>query len=211
MKDKIRLLVVDDNSDIHDVIRILLKDKNDIELIGQAYDGDSALKLCKLAKPDLVLMDVVLPGMNGFEVTEAILQILPNTKILALSSYHEHEYIRKMLDSGATGYLVKDAISQDLLTTNRNTMQGNTVLSPQVAKAIFTSEKNESDTLDFGLTQRELEVLKRMAEGHTYSAIAYLLQISSPTVRFHVSNILEKMAVETRSEALVLAAKNQLI
>lgn len=207
MAEKIRIVLVDDNGDIHDAVKHLLKNTEDIELIGQAFDADSALKLCKLAKPDLVLMDIVLPGTNGAEVTKSILQILPDVKILALSSYHEYEFIRKMLESGAIGYLVKDALSQDLVTTIRNTMQGNIVLSPQVAKTIFSSEHTES----FGLTEREMEVLKLMAEGLTYGGIAHKLEISAVTVRFHVNNILEKMSVETRSEALVLAAKHQLI
>lgn len=208
---KIRIVVVDDNQDIHDAVRHLLKNEVDIELIGQAFDGDSALKLCKVAKPDLVLMDVVLPGIDGVETTQSLLQILPNVKILALSSYNEYEFIRQMLDSGAIGYLVKDALSQDLVTTIHDTMQGNTVLSPQVLTTVFSSDKHETNTLDFSLTERELEVLTLMAQGLTYAGIAHELTISSPTVRFHVNNILEKMAVETRSEALVLAAKNNLI
>jgi len=211
MSQKIRIVVVDDNQDIHDAVKHILKRENDIELIGQAFDGDSALKLCKMAKPDLVLMDVVLPVMDGVETTQSLIQILPNVKILALSSYNEYEFVRKMLESGAIGYLVKNALSQDLVTTIRDTMQGNTVLSPQVLSIVFSADKQDSDSPDFSLTEREMEVLKLMAQGLTYSGIAHELQISSPTVRFHVNNVLEKMAVETRSEALVLAAKNNLI
>lgn len=204
----IRLIIIDDNPDIHDTIQRLIKPETDISLVGQAYDGKSGLQLCQLAKPDLVLMDVVMPEMNGAETTATILKHLPATKILALSSFREHEHIRKMLDSGAIGYLVKDGLVQDLITTMRSTMQGNTVLSPEVAEVIF---KPDDQIIQFTLTERELQVLQLMAQGLTYSGIAQKLKISSATVRFHVNNVLEKMEVETRSEALVIAAKHNII
>lgn len=211
MTPKIRIVVVDDNRDIHDIVRLLLKDKQDIELVGQAYDGEAALKLCQIAKPDLVLMDVILPTISGAETTRTILSLLPATKVLALSSFHEYEYIQTMFESGASGYLVKAALSQDLVTTIHDTMQGNAVLSPQAARALFAPTRQPSDVPDYALTEREREVLKLMADGLTYSGIAHALSISAPTVRFHINNILEKMSVTTRSEALVLAAKYSLV
>jgi NarL family two-component system response regulator LiaR len=207
---EIRVIIVDDNPDIQDAVKILLNDTDDILLVGQAQDGLSAIKLCKMAKPDLVLMDVVMPGMNGAETTRSLMDILPATKILALSSFHEYEHIQSMLTSGAIGYLVKDGLIQDLVATIRSTMQGNTVLSPSAAQSIFLPHAADKQ-VDFGLTDRELQVLKRMADGLTYNGIAHDLHITAPTVRFHVNNILEKMNVATRSEVLVLAAKNNLV
>jgi NarL family two-component system response regulator LiaR len=211
MTARIRIVLVDDNKDIHDAVKRLIDKVDDFQLVGQAFDAEVALKLCRVAKPDLVLMDVVLPEMNGAATTKAILRLLPKTKILALSSFSDYAYIRNMLESGAIGYLTKSDLTQDLVSTIRSTMQGNTILSPQAAKAIFSPEKSQTDTTDFGLTERELQVLKLMADGHTYDAITHELHISQSTVRFHVNNVLEKMGVKTRSEVLVLAAKNNLI
>ncbi|GAB1422255.1 response regulator transcription factor [Anaerolineales bacterium] len=211
MSNLIRIIIIDDNPDIHDVVKKIVSNTENITLVGQAYDGESGLKLCQIAKPDLILMDVMMPKMNGAETTLAVLKILPDIKILVLSSFYEQIYIRSMLSSGAVGYLVKTGLAQDLITTIENTVQGNTVLSSQAAKAFFSSKEPENDDADFNLTERELQVLKLMAEGLTYGGIAHTLRISSPTVRFHIINILEKMGVETRLEALVLAARNHLV
>jgi len=211
MTEQIRIILVDDNQDIHDVVKKLIEQTNDITLVGQAYDGESGVSLCQIARPDLVLMDVVMPGMNGADATAAIMAQLPATKVLVLSSFHEYEYIRTMLDSGAIGYLVKDGFAQDLVETIRSTVRGNTVFSPQAAQAILAPLQSAYTTPpDFGLTERELEVLKHMADGLPYKSIAHELRISQPTVRFHVNNLLEKLQVETRSEALVFAAKYNL-
>ena len=216
MTIQIRVVLIDDNPDIHDVVKCLIEATVDVVLIGQAYDGVSGVRLCKVSKPDLVLMDVVMSGMNGILAARQIMKYLPRTKILILSNYHEYKYIRQMLDSGVIGYLAKDGITQDLITTIRSIMQGNIVLSPKVARTLFTIEKTQSEkatsnTTDFGLTERELQVLELLAKGLTYNDIAQKLRISQPTVRFHMSNILEKMDINTRSEALVLAAKNNLV
>ena len=211
MTAPIRLLIVDDNQDIHDVVKHLVRAADDITIVGQAYDGDGGLALCLQKKPDLVLMDVVLPGMSGAATTTAILDALPEVKVLALSSYHEYEHIKTMLDSGVIGYVVKDGIAQDLIATIRSTMRGNTVLSPPVARTMFTRDAETEPGSAFNLTERELQVLALLAEGLTYSKIASELRISPPTVRFHLNNILDKLQVQTRSEALVIAAKNNLI
>lgn len=206
----IRVLVVDDQPFVHDAVVTLLKNTPDIRLVGQAYSGPEALRCCQLTRPDLILMDVVMPGMSGAETTRQLMRLYPILKILVLSSYSEYEFIREMLDLGAIGYLVKDAIAHDLVNTIRSATQGNMVLSAKAAKVLLNPSL-PSATSDFGLTERERQVLSLMAKGNTNGQIAHELSISEPTVRFHTNNILSKFNVETRSQALVLAAKNQLV
>lgn len=206
----IRIALVDDNQAIHDVVSRLLKNTDDMSLVGQSFRGDEAVQLCSLTTPDIVLMDVVMPGMGGPEATALVIARFPNTKVLALSSFREYEYILDMLTNGATGYLVKDVLADDLVSTIHATVQGNTVLSPDAAQAIL-SPPPSSLAQSFSLTKREQEVLELMARGLNNSQIAHELDISVPTVRFHLTNIIEKMDVQTRSEVLVLAAKHNLI
>lgn len=206
----IRVVIVDDQNSIQDGIVALLKRTSGFEVVGQAYTGEAALKLCAVAKPDIVLMDVIMPGMGGAETTRALLKRFPDMKILALSSFREAEQIREMLEAGATGYLAKDAISLDLIDTIRTSVQGNTVLSPEVRHALLDSPQTIPES-GYGLTEREMQVLKLMAAGRTYQEIAAELVVSLPTVRFHVNNILAKFKVETRSEVLVISAKHGLV
>jgi two-component system, NarL family, response regulator LiaR len=206
----IRVVLVDDQQNMHMAIAGLLKTTDDICLVGQTYRGADAIQLCTMTKPDIVLMDVVMPGMSGAETTRTLVNQFSSLRVLALSSYSEYDYIKEMLDSGAIGYLVKDAIIEDLISTIRATYRGNTVLSPEVAQMVFSPPQSH-ELSDFDLTYREKQVLQLMAQGQTNLQIAQALSISQPTVRFHFNNILLKFNVETRSEALVIAAKNRLI
>jgi NarL family two-component system response regulator LiaR len=205
----IRVVLVDDHQHIHDVVISLLKSVDDVCLVGQAYRGDDAIQISQITRPDLVLMDVVMPGISGAETTRALLEKYPNLRVLALSSYSEYEYIKEMLDSGARGYLVKSAIAEDLINTIRAAYTGNTVLSPEIARTVFSPPTSKES--DFDLTDRERQVLDLLAQGQTNHQMALALGISQPTVRFHINNILLKFKVETRSEALVVAAKHRLI
>jgi len=204
----VRIVLVDDHEHIYTLVNTLLKATSDLRLVGHAFRGEDATSLCTNLQPDLVLMDVALPGMNGADATKAVLKAAPTTKVLILSSLRDYEHIKDALDSGAIGYLVKDAITEDLVTTIRTTMHGNTVLSPEVAQIVLNPPATPSD---FGLTERERQVLRLLAAGQTNAEIALNLNISQPTVRFHLTNILGKFEVDTRSEALVVAAKNNLI
>ncbi|MBN2303983.1 MAG: response regulator transcription factor [Anaerolineae bacterium] len=207
----IRVILVDDHQNIHDAVTALLKTVDDITLVGEAFRGEDAIQMCRNIKPDVVLMDVLMPGMNGVETTQAILANCSNLRVLALSSFHEYDVIRQMLDSGAIGYLVKDALAADLIDTIRATHRGNTVLSPEVADALLSPLPAAESSGNFGLTDREQQVLQLMANGLTNARIAETLCITAPTVRFHLTNILAKFGVETRSQALVLAAKHRLV
>ncbi len=154
-------------------------------------------------------MDVVMPGLSGAGATRAVLEAFPSIKVLVLSSFREYDNIKEMLDSGAVGYLVKDAIIEDLISAIHATHTGHTVLSQEAAKALLTPAN--ASLPDYGLTDREVEVLRQMAEGNTDAQIAQALDISPSTIRFHQNNILHKMDVSTRSQALVTAARLGLI
>ena len=208
--NNIRVILIDDQQAVHDTVSALMKTVDDMSLVAQGYRGEEAVDLCNLCHPDLLLMDVVLPSISGIEATKLVRKRFPKLKVLALSSFREYEYIKEMLDNGATGYLVKDALVDDLINTIRATHQGITTLSPEVTQLILSSPSPDTQQ-DFGLTAREYEVLQLMAEGRNNGQIAKALDISIATVRFHVVNLLQKMNVETRSEALVLAAKIDLV
>jgi len=205
----IRVVLTDDHRHIHDTVSTILGQVDDIRLVAQGSNGEDAIRLCEEYHPDIVLMDIVMPGMDGVEATRVICKRYPEIKILVLSSFQDHETVFAMLESGASGYIVKHVLAADLVDVIRAIYQGKAVFSSEVVKKLLYPHQSLSDK--FELTQRELEVLKMMAEGRTYAQIAHLLTISQSTVRFHSQNILDKMGVLTRSEALVLAAKSGLI
>jgi NarL family two-component system response regulator LiaR len=203
----IRVVLVDDHEAVLNAIAALLRTAHDLRLVGQAFSGEDAVTLCGLVRPDVILMDVILPRMSGVESTRAILDQNPGAKIVALSSANEYADIKNMMESGAVGYLIKDAIADSLLDTIRAAYHGTTVFSEQAAKTMYAS----AISADFGLTARELEVLRLMAQGSSDQEAAGQLGISHFTIRYHIKNILAKMEVTTRAEALVMAAKNNLI
>lgn len=206
----IRVILIDDHRRIHQVISEILGFADDIKLVAQGSNGQEAIHLCDEYQPDLVLMDVMMPGMDGIEATRRILEKHPNIKILALSSFQDQDSVRAMLDSGACGYVLKDGSIDDLDTTIRTTYEGKAVFSTEVTQVLMQSPDQDSQR-DYDLSEREREVLKLMAEGLNNGEIAAQLTISQSTVKFHISNIISKMGVETRAEAMVLAAKNNLV
>jgi two-component system, NarL family, response regulator LiaR len=206
----IRLLLVDDQAAVHEAVALVLNAVDDIVIVGQCRSGQEALELCPQLHPDLILMDVVMPGMSGFEATRLIHQQHPEIKILVLSSFQDDESVRNMLANGAIGYVLKGALASDLVDTIRTVHSGKSVFSAEIAQALL--QPSPDDTREnFGLTRRELEVLRLLAEGLSHKEIGARLVISASTVKFHIVNILKKMGVETRSEAVVLAAKNHFI
>ncbi len=210
---KIRILLVDDHIWVHQAVTTILKIAPDIDLIGQANNGMEAIRLCDELQPDLILMDVVMPHLNGIEATRMIHDNYPRIKILVLSSFQDDDSVRAMLDSGAIGYVVKGALSGDLISAIRTAMTGASVFSAEVTSILLKSAQDATENRDFGLTGRELEVLRLrlMAKGDNNPEIAEKLVISQSTVKFHINNILVKMGVTTRSEAIVIAAKNNLV
>jgi NarL family two-component system response regulator LiaR len=187
-----------------------VSEADDISLVGQASNGRDALLLCDQLRPHLVLMDVVMPIMDGAEATKQILTKYPDTKILVLSSYQDHKSVHTMMRNGAVGYITKNALTHELIPTIRTTYNGNMVLSPEIAEKLLNQPVLEK--IDrFHLTDRELEVLISMASGRTMKEIAKDLFISASTVKFHINNIQSKLGANTRSEALIIAAKNNLV
>ena len=210
MTPPIRVVVVDDHRQVHQAVTAILDAADDIELIGHGGNGQEALALCEDLNPDLILMDVVMPMMDGIQATQIIHERFPQIKILVLSSFQDHESVWAMLKNGAAGYITKSALLQDLSDTIRATHKGKVVFSPEVATHLLNRSQPEV-AKRFHLTDRELEVLVLVAGGQTMGQIAQELFISQSTVKFHITNILAKLGVETRSEALIVAAKNNLV
>lgn len=203
----VRVILIDDHRHIHQAAAAILGETADIDLIAHGSNGEEAVKLCREHQPDLVLMDVVMPIMDGVEATRIIHKQFPQIRVLVLSSFLDHESVHEMLRSGASGYITKDALARDLTTTIRATHEGKAVFSQAVAARLLEPVPAQQ----FDLTDRELEVLGLVAEGLNNRQIAHELTISPSTVKFHISNIVQKMGVETRTEAIVLAAKNNLV
>jgi len=207
-KSHIRVVLVDDHAQIHRVVHLILGATSDIKLVGQGANGQEGIALCEQYQPDIALMDVVMPVMDGIEATKVLHERYPAIKVLVLSSFHDHESVYAMLRNGAVGYLIKSSLAEDLAETIRATFQGKMVFSSEIGAQLVSPPQ---PTINFHLTDRELEVLVLLAEGLTNQQSAQKLSISQSTLKFHMTNIFEKLGVQTRSEALVLAAKNNLI
>lgn len=205
----IRVILVDDHRHTHDAVAGILATAQGIELVAQGSNGEDALLLCEQYQPDLILMDVVMPNMDGIETTQIIRERFPAIKVLVLSSFQDYETIFAMLQSGAHGYVVKGALVHDLVSAIRATVDGNVVFSPEVTAKLI--QRSVAEPASFGLTARELEVLRAMSEGLNNTEIGTALTISPSTVKYHVTNILSKMGANSRSEALVIAAKGHLL
>jgi len=204
----VRVVLIDDHIQIHNIVSDLLKQTPEIKLVGQGANGEDALHLCEHNDPDIVLMDVVMPVMDGIQATKLLRKRFPSVKTLVLSSFHDHDSVRTMLKNGAVGYLTKSTLAEDLVDTILATYQGKMVFSPDIVEQLVAPPQPAKD---FRLTDRELEVLVLLAEGLTNQQSAQRLSISVSTLKFHMNNIYEKLGVQTRSEALVHAAKNNLI
>jgi DNA-binding NarL/FixJ family response regulator len=207
----IRVLLADDQLRVHEAVTLALRGADDIVLVGQAANGDEAVVLCGQLMPDLVLMDVLMPRSGGIEATGRIHQRYPQVKILVLSAMQDDTTVRAMLEAGAVGYVLKDSLARDLAATIRATHAGNAVFSQGITDRLLQNNQPTPVSQGFNLTERELEVLRLMAEGLNNGELAARLHISQSTVKFHIVNILDKMGVATRPEAIVLAAKNNLV
>jgi NarL family two-component system response regulator LiaR len=207
-ENPIRVVLVDDHSQTHRIVQTILGAAPDIKLVGQGANGQEGITLCEQHRPDIALMDVVMPLMDGIEATKVLHERLPDIKILVLSSFQDHESVYAMLRNGAVGYITKDSLAEDLTETIRATFQGKMVFSSEVGAHLVAPPRPRED---YHLTDRELEVLVHLAEGLTNQQTAQKLSISTSTLKFHMNNIYQKLGVQTRSEALVLAAKNNLI
>lgn len=209
----IRVILIDDHSKIHIALGALLHTLDDIELVAQGSDGTEAIHLCAEHEPDIVLMDVIMPGMSGAEATAQILEEFPNIKVIALSGFKDTESVQAMLNAGAIGYVLKTSSGQDIANTIRSAYAGNIILSGEVAQTLLLAQTKQSVAVSesFNLTPREREVLQLVVEGLNNTEIAEALTISLSTVRFHVTGIFKKLNVSNRVEATALAIQKNIL
>jgi len=208
MPDPITVMIVDDHEMVRKGACGYLEAQPDITVVAQAGSGEEALKLVQECIPDVILMDLVMPGMDGVEATRKIKAISPHTQIVILTSFHQDEYIFPALQAGAVSYLLKDVKAADLLEAIRRAARGEATLHPRIAARVIQTfrslEAKESSPFTM-LTERELDVLKMIAKGNTNDQIAEQLVISVGTVKGHVSNILSKLHLVDRTQAAAYA------
>jgi two-component system, NarL family, response regulator LiaR len=207
---KIKVVIVDDHVLVRSGLEVVLGMFDDIELAGQAGDGEEAVRLCSELSPDVVLMDLVMPGMSGVEATRRILAACPDTRVVALTSFTEEDLIGETLRAGAIGYLMKNVSADQLAEAVRAAAAGRSTLAPEAADALVRSVSAPRPQAE-ALTAREQEVLKLMADGLTNADIADRLVIGVATVKTHVSSIISKLGVSTRTEATALAIRRGLV
>ncbi|MFC1910110.1 response regulator [Chloroflexota bacterium] len=205
---KIKVLIVDDHAVVRDGIRALLRIQGDIEIVGDAADGKDAIDKAQESTPDVVIMDISMPIMDGLEATRRILKERPKTKVLILSQHDDKEYILEAIKAGATGYVPKRALGAELVSAIRAIYQQDSYLYPSAAAAVIESyrQKGEANPYD-SLTAREREILKLIAEGHTSREIAEMLFISLSTVVGHRTKITEKLGLKNRTELIKYAMR----
>ena len=206
----IRVVIVDDHELVRGGLETILGLFADIELVGQADSGAAAVKLCAEAQPDVVLMDLVLPGgMDGAEATREVLHTCPRAKVLALTSFSDPDLIQRVLRAGALGCLLKNVSGKELAEAIRKAHAGTSTLAPEAADALVQAIASPMETRA-GLTRRERDVLKLMVEGLTNAEIADRLVVSLSTVKTHVSSIIAKLGASTRTEAAAIAVREHL-
>jgi NarL family two-component system response regulator LiaR len=209
--DCIRILITDDYAVVRNGLRSFLSAYEDFTLVGEAASGEQAVRLCAQHLPDVVLMDLVMPGMDGAEATRLIRQKHPGTQVIALTSFKEREQVKAALQAGAIGYLLKDVSAEELAEAIRQARLGRPTLAPQAAEVLIQTALHPQEPVGFDLTAREREVLALMAAGLNNQEIAGKLYISLSTAKSHVSNVLSKMGAATRTEAVSLALKHGLV
>jgi len=209
-----KILLCDDQAVIRDGLEMLLNLEKDFQVIGAAQDGAEAVELAAQKQPDLILMDLKMPIMNGIEATREIHAKFPNIKILVLTTYDDDEWVFDAVRAGAAGYLLKDTPRQKIVEAIRGTVEGKSFLDPAIAgklmNQVASKQTQPASILTGKLTERELDVLRLIAKGINNSDIAVKLHLSEGTVRNHVSAILEKLGVSDRTQAAVIAIQHGL-
>jgi NarL family two-component system response regulator LiaR len=207
---RIRVVVVDDHAVVRSGIEYSLLAIEDIDLVGTAESGRAAIRLCEEVQPDVVLMDMRMPEINGVAATSAILERCPQAQVIALTSFQEGSLVQEALQAGAISYLLKDVSMEELAQAIRSAHVGRATLAPEAAQALAEAATHPQDP-GYDLTDREREVLNLIVEGKSNAQIADELAVSLSTARFHVSTILSKLGAANRAEAAALAVKHQLV
>lgn len=206
--DTIRILLADDHPVVRDGVRDRIGREKDLNVVGEAADGEETIRQAQRLRPDVVLLDVAMPGPGAVTVMEALREALPNVKVLVLSAFDDDEYVFGMLAAGAAGYALKDERLSTLVTAVRAVAQGETWLSPRVASKVARRALGEKPAVPgISLTDRERQVLRLMAQGKENTEIAEELVITERTVKFHVGNVYAKLGVTSRTAAVVEAIR----
>lgn len=210
LKNPIRVLIADDHAVVRSGLRMFLLAFDDLELAGEASNGSEAVRMVAQLQPDVVLIDLIMPNMDGIQATREIKSRFPRVQVVALTSFADPSLMQDALNAGAISFLLKDVSASELATTIRSAFAGRATLSPEVTQKLLQSSARPPE-LQVDLTAREKEVLTRMLEGKSNAEIAASLVISLSTVKFHVSSILSKLGVKSRSEAVLHALEHHLI
>ena len=204
MSAKLKILIVDDHAIVRDGLAAILKFQKDMTVVGEAADGKSAIQKAQTLRPDIILMDLMMPNMNGADATAAIKQVLPETQILLLTSYGTSSDLSRAFRNGATGAITKSLPKEELLAAIRNVADGMRIVSPEIEQTL--NEVSETPAL----TQRQLEILRSLARGLTNDDIAHQFGISKAGVKFHLLTIFRKLNVANRTEAVGFASRKHL-
>jgi NarL family two-component system response regulator LiaR len=207
---QIQVLLVDDHNVVRSGLATFLKAYEDLQLVGEAKNGREAVNLCREKKPDVILMDLMMPEMDGIAATHAILADHPDIKIIAITSFEEEELVHGVLAAGAISYLLKNVTSDELAKAIRDAVAGKSTLSPEATRILVQATRpKEQPWLD--LTEREMEVLNLVVQGQSNRQIADAMFISVATVKAHISNILSKLQLSSRAEAIAYAIKHKIV
>jgi DNA-binding NarL/FixJ family response regulator len=211
MREKIHILLADDHAVVRQGFKMILAAQPDMEIVGEAGNGREAVELAGTLQPDVIVMDVAMPELNGIEATRRLADSSPRTRVLALSMHKDSVYVREILRAGARGYLLKDSIASDLLAAVRAVARGEGYLSPGVSDAVLDDyRRHVTDPIDL-LTSREREVLQMIAEGKTNKDIANILKLSVYTVDAHRGHIMEKLNLHSGNELVRFAVRYGLV
>jgi DNA-binding NarL/FixJ family response regulator len=211
---KIRIVIADDHALLREGMRAILSRESDLEVVGEAADGREAIARCRALKPDVILMDIAMPGLGGLEASLEIRKECPDTRVLVLTQYEDREYVSRFLKAGAAGYVLKKTAGAELASAIRSVHRGGLVLDPQVAREALREPEpaagGEGDTYE-SLTDREKQVLKLVAEGKSNKEVAELLGISVKTAMSHREHVMEKLGVHNRTGLIRFALKKGVI
>ena len=208
----IQVAIVDDQPLFSEGLGRVVEAQPGMEIVGVAHDGENGVRMCRELKPDVVLMDINMPVMNGVEATRGIRSLLPDTKVLILTVNSDDAYVFRGIKAGATGYLLKDCTPEDLSRAIRTVHAGDTIIAPEIArKMLLAFEEAEEEPSAPHLTERELEIITALARGQSNKQIARDLSISEKTVRNHISNIYKKLHVYDKLGAVLYAIREGLV
>jgi DNA-binding NarL/FixJ family response regulator len=213
---RIRVLIVDDHEIVREGLQTLLTEEPDFEVVGTAGNGAAAVALAEGTKPDVIVMDLVMPELDGIEATRRILRDNPSARVLVLTTFADDQHVREAIQAGAIGYLLKDVLKGDLVRALRDAAMGRPALHPEVQQHLMrevagrTSSSQEQAPLHVSLTEREIGILRLIAEGRSNKEIAFALHLTEGTIKGYVSTIFDKLGVEDRTQAALYAVKHGL-